>query len=110
MGNSDFDEAFNAMLASLKRTEEYINYRDKFAAIQHDESAKESVDRIRELNMRVSRMSEEEYERESEELSSQMEELCSDVRVADFILAEVDFSKLFQGIIDKIVSALDEEG
>ena len=43
MGNSDFDEAFNAMLASLKRTEEYINYRDKFAAIQHDEIGRAHV-------------------------------------------------------------------
>ncbi len=109
MGNADFDEAFEAMLDSLKKTDEFINYRNCFAAIQDDDTAKECVDRIRELNIKVSQMSEDEYERESEDMAARMEELCSDVRVFDFILAEVDFSKLFQHITDRIVGTLDEE-
>jgi hypothetical protein len=38
-----------------------------------------------------------------------MEELCSDSRVSAFILAEVDFSRLYQYVTDRIVSTLDEE-
>ena len=59
--------------------------------------------------MRVQEMSEDEYERESENIASRMEELCNDPRVGDFILAEVDFSKLFQYITEKLVGTLDEE-
>ena len=63
---------------------------------------------IRELNMSVQQMSEDDYERESENLASRMEELCSDSRVGDFILAEVDFSKLFQYITERLVGTLDD--
>ena len=57
---------------------------------------------------KTQQMSEEEYERESENLSARMEELCSDQKVGDFILAEVDFSKLFQYITERLVGTLDD--
>jgi cell fate (sporulation/competence/biofilm development) regulator YlbF (YheA/YmcA/DUF963 family) len=66
------------------------------------------VESIRELNVRVQDMGEDEYERESENIAARMEELCTDSRVSDFILAEVDFSRLFQYITDSIVKTLDE--
>ena len=109
MFSDEFEEAFECFLNKVKNTAEYINYKTTFNAIQDDDKALGCVESIRELNMRVMDMDEDEYERESESIASRMEELCSDSRVSDFILAEVEFSKMYQYITDKIVSALDEE-
>ncbi len=109
MFGDDFEEAFGSFLEKVRRTEEFLNYKATFEAIQDDEGAMGCVESIRELNMRVMDMDEDEYERESENIAARMEELCSDSRVSDFILAEVEFSKLYQYITDGIVSALDEE-
>ena len=109
MSNEHFERALEGLLVCLRTTEEYINYRRSFAAISDDEEAMSCVDRIRELNVSVQEMSEDEYERESDNISARMEELCSDSRVSEFILAEIDFSRLYQYISDRIVSTLDEE-
>ena len=109
MFSDEFEEAFESFLNKVKNTDEFINYKATFNAIQDDDKALGCVESIRELNMRVMDMDEDEYERESENIASRMEELCSDSRVSDFILAEVEFSKMYQYITDKIVSALDEE-
>ena len=108
MFSNEFEEAFEGFLDKVKNTEEYINYKATFRAIQDDEKAMGCVESIRELNMRVTEMDEDEYERESENIASRMEELCSDSRVSDFILAEVEFSKMYQYITDGIVATLDE--
>ena len=109
MSNERFERALDDLLEVLRNTEEYVNYRNTFSAIRDDEGAMECVDRIRELNVAVQEMSEDEYERESDNISAKMEELCSDSKVSDFILAEVDFSRLYQYITARIVSTLDEE-
>lgn len=108
MGNEALEAALNALVEQLREAEEYKNYRDRFEDIRNDPAALECVSHIRELNMRVQQMSEEEYERESENLAARMEELSSDPRVSDFILAEVDFSKLFQYITERLVGTLDD--
>lgn len=108
MGNEALEAALSALVEQLRETEEYRNYRDRFEDIRNDAAALECVSHIRELNMSVQQMSEEEYERESENLSARMEELCSDQKVGDFILAEVDFSKLFQYITERLVGTLDD--
>ncbi|MCR4807962.1 MAG: YlbF family regulator [Lachnospiraceae bacterium] len=108
MYTDDLEEALNDFLKVLRKTDEFTNYRARFAEIQDDEYAMGCVEKIRELNMQVMDLSEDEYERESENIAARMEELCSDSRVSSFILAEVDFSKLYQYITDSIVSALDE--
>ena len=108
MFSDEFEEAFESFLNKVKNTDEFINYKATFNAIQDDDKALGCVESIRELNMRVMEMNEDEYERESENIASRMEELCSDSRVSDFFLAEVEFSKMYQYITDKIVSALDE--
>lgn len=109
MGNDALEAALEELVRQLRLTEEFKNYRDRFEDIRNDKDALECVSHIRELNMRVQEMNEDEYERESENISSRMEELCNDPRVGDFILAEVDFSKLFQYITEKLVGTLDEE-
>lgn len=108
MGNEALEAALDALVKQLRETEEYKNYRDRFEDIRHDTEAMECVMHIRELNMSVQQMSEDDYERESENIASRMEELCSDSRVGDFILAEIDFSKLFQYITEKLVGTLDD--
>ena len=108
MFSDEFEEAFEGFLDKVKNTEEFINYKATFNAIQDDENAMGCVESIRELNMRVMDMDEDECERESENIALRMEELCSDSRVSDFILAEVEFSKMYQYITDGIVAALDE--
>ena len=109
MGNEALEAALEELVRQLRETEEFRNYRDRVEDIKNDRDALDCVSHIRELNMRVQEMSEEEYERESENIASRMEELCNDPRVGDFILAEVDFSKLFQYITEKLVGTLDEE-
>lgn len=109
MGNEALEAALDSLIEQLRQTEEFRNYRDRFENIKNDTSAMESVMHIRELNMQVQQMTEEEYERESENIASRMEELSSDSRVGDFILAEVDFSRLFQYITERLVGTLDEE-
>ena len=108
MFSDEFEEAFDDFLEKVRNTEEYVNYKATFKTIQDDEKAMGCVESIRELNMQVMDMDEDEYERESENIASRMEELCSDSRVSDFILAEVEFSKMYQYITDGIVATLDE--
>ena len=108
MFNERLEAALDNLIEEIRESEECRNYREKFDAVRSDDGAMDCIGRIRELNLSVSRMSEEEYERESENLSARMEELCSDSRVSDFILAEVDFSRMYQYITDKIVDLLDE--
>lgn len=108
MFDNDFEDALEGFINKVKGTDEFKNYKATFEAIQDDENLLGCVESIRELNMRVMNMDEDEYERESENIASRMEELCSDSRVSNFILAEVEFSKMYQYITDRIVSALDE--
>ena len=108
MGNAGLEAALERLVEQVRESEEYRNYRDTFEAIRSDENAMRCVSEIRELNMRVQDMNEDEYERESENLSMKMEELCSDTKVSDFILAEVEFSRLYQHITDSIVGTLDD--
>lgn len=108
MYSEQLESALNALVDQVRESEQCRNYREKFDVVNSDESAMDCIGRIRELNMKVQQMSEEEYERESENISARMEELCSDSRVSDFILAEVDFSRMYQYITDRIVSLLDE--
>lgn len=109
MGNDALEAALEELVRQLRETEEFKNYRNRFEDIKNDRDALDCVSHIRELNMRVQEMSEDEYERESENISSRMEELCNDPRVGEFILAEVDFSKLFQYITETLVGTLEEE-
>ncbi|MCR5358141.1 MAG: YlbF family regulator [Lachnospiraceae bacterium] len=108
MYSEQLEAALNALVDQVRESEQCRNYREKFDVVNSDEGAMDCIGRIRELNMKVGQMSEEEYERESENISARMEELCSDSRVSDFILAEVEFSRMYQYITDRIVSLLDE--
>ncbi|MCR5507840.1 MAG: YlbF family regulator [Lachnospiraceae bacterium] len=108
MYDDKLESALESLVERVRESEECINYRKRFDEVRNDEGAMDAVGRIRELNMSVQKMSEEEYERRSEEISGRMEELCSDSRVSDFILAEVDFSRMFQYITDRVVAVLDE--
>jgi cell fate (sporulation/competence/biofilm development) regulator YlbF (YheA/YmcA/DUF963 family) len=107
MNNEKLMDALDALIGQLKETEEFIKYKDTFSKVVNDEHAMECIASIRELSMRVQDMSEDEYDRESENISARMEDLCADSRVSDFITAEVEFSRLYQYITDSIVSALD---
>ncbi|MCR5420132.1 MAG: YlbF family regulator [Lachnospiraceae bacterium] len=109
MSNEAFERALDELIEQLVNTEEYMNYKDTFARVKYDAGALESINAIRELNMSVQEMSEEEYERESENIALRMEELLSSTKVSDFIIAEVDFSKLYQYITDRIIQTLDDE-
>lgn len=107
MDNEEFMDALDALIERLKETEEFIRYKETFGSVVNDEHAMECIASIRELSMKVQDMSEDEYDRESENISARMEDLCSDSRVSDFITAEVEFSRLYQYITDSIVGALD---
>lgn len=109
MYSREFEGALEDFLEKLRQTDEFINYKATYDAIQDDDHAMSCVENIRELNIRVMDMDEDEYERESENIAARMDELCSDSKVSRFFLAEVEFSKMYQYIIDRIVSELDEE-
>ena len=103
------EEALNNLIETLKTTEEYINYRKSYSAIEDDQEALNCVEGVRELNVRVAKMTEEEYNAESENIDRKMGELIVNPRVVDFIEAELDFSRLYQHITECIIDTLEEE-
>ena len=72
MFGEDFEEAFAIFLEKVRLTEDFRNYKATFAAIQDDDTAMGCVESIRELNMQVMDMDEDEYERESENIALRM--------------------------------------
>ena len=104
----NLDDAIEALMEELTKTEDYIEYKKCYEAIKDDYEAGKKVERIRELHMKVQGMSEDEYNRESENIYNEVDALCEDKKVVAFIEAETVFSKLYQRITERIISSLED--
>ena len=109
MINDALRKALDNLIDEIMKTEEYKNYRESSEEVKDDNDALDRIERVRELSIRVQEMSEDEYNRESENVSTRMEELCENPKVSRYIQSEVEFSKVYQYITERIISIVDED-
>ncbi len=109
MEDIKLEAAVESLVKELRKTEEYRNYYSALNSIRDDSEAEAKINEIRELSIRVQNYSEEEMNRELENIERRVEEIGSDPKIEDFMLAEAEFSKLYQSIVERIIGSLDEE-
>ncbi len=106
--NDKLSEALDALIVELKKTDIHSNYRKSIREIEGDSSAEASVNELRALSIKVQEFSEDEIDREIENIERRLEELCADNKVAEFMIAESEFSKLYQEIVARIIGSLED--
>ncbi len=110
ISESSMDNAIEGLVAQMRSTADYQNYKKQKETLRSYPELKERIEKLRELNCRMQNMPESEslYE-EGEKLEQQYEELCEDTRVYDFMQAELDFCRMFQDILARITAGIEFE-
>ena len=88
----------------LRECGEYKHYLEQKARIAQFPELKNSIYRLREINNLIQEVTDPETE---ENLRAEHEWLCSDVRVHDFMQAELDYCRMFQEIEAIMASELE---
>ena len=107
--NENLSEALDGLICELKKTEFFDNYYRCIREIEGDSEAEARVNELRALSIKVQEFSEDEINREIENIEKRLEELCSDNRVAEFMIAESEFSRLYQEIVARIINSLEDD-
>ncbi len=109
IGN-DIDSAVKNLIEEIKRTETYEQYRQQKEVVRQDAGTKAKIDELRALNYMIQNAPEDaDILNESERIEDELEELCEDSRVNDFMQAELDFCRLFQDILSQLAQGIDFE-
>ena len=109
IGNN-LDAAVNNLIDEMKQTEAYKQYQYQKNSIYTDPEAKSKIDELRALNLKIQNAPENvDILDESERVEEQLEEICEDSRVNDFMQAELDFCRLFQDILSQLAQGIDFE-
>lgn len=88
----------------LRECSEYKHYLEQKERILQFPELKNSIYRLREINNLIQEVTDPETE---ENLRAEYEWLCSDVRVHDFMQAELDYCRMFQEIEAIMASELE---
>ncbi len=107
--NEKLEKALNALIKQLLLTDEYVSYLKEKDRVGTDEECLEKIRRFRDLSEELQNLTDEQRFREGARIEAECENLCSDVRVLDFMEAEIDFVRLYQGIIHRIIKEIDIE-
>ncbi len=88
----------------LRECSEYKHYLEQKKRILQFPELKDRIYRLREINGLIQEVTDPETE---ENLRSEYEGLCSDVRIHDFMQAELDYCRMFQEIEAIMASELE---
>ncbi|MCR4658372.1 MAG: YlbF family regulator [Lachnospiraceae bacterium] len=107
--NQELDMAVSSLIKSLLDTPEYRTYLQEKSRVDGDEECLNKIRRFRELSYELQNCSDEQRMHEAARIEAESDALCNDVRVLDFMQAEVDFIRLYQDIIGRIIKEIDIE-
>lgn len=88
----------------LRECSEYKRYLEQKKRIRRFPELIKSIYRLREINGLIQEVTDPETE---DNLRSEYDWLCSDVRIHDFMQAELDYCRMFQEIEAIMASELD---
>jgi len=109
IGN-DLEAAVKNLIVEIKNSKTYLSYRKQKENINDDEELKLKIEELQRLNFMMQNSPEGPNSLEEQErLEQQFEDLCEDSRVNDFFQAELDFCRLFQDTLQRIVKDIDFE-
>ena len=103
------EQAVNALIERLLSSEEYVTYLREKERVGSDEECLKKIRRFRQLSDELQALSDEQRVREGARIEAECDSLCSDMRVLDFVEAEMAFVRLYQGVILKITKEIDIE-
>lgn len=103
------DRAVEALIEQLLLTTEYKTYLEMKGKIGDDEECLNKIRRFRQLSDELQNLSDEQRIREAARIEAECDDLCNDPRVLDFMQSEIDFVRLYQGIIGRIITEIDIE-
>ena len=107
---SDLEAAIKNLVETICRTTEYKTYSELKGIISRHPEKKEKIRNLREVNYRIQNMPEGiDILAEEERLEDEIEELCTDAVVNDFMQAELDFCRMFQDILSRVAQEIDFE-
>lgn len=88
----------------LRECSEYKNYLEQKKRIMQFPDLKGKIYRIREIYVQIQDVTDP---AEEENLRSEYEQLCDDVRIRDFMQAELDYCRMFQELEAIMAKELD---
>ena len=103
------DRAVELLIEQLLLTPEYKAYLGMRERIGDDEECLNKIRRFRQLSDELQNLSDEQRISEAARIEAESDALCNDPRVLDFMQAEIDFVRLYQGIIGRIITEIDIE-
>ncbi|MCR5107083.1 MAG: YlbF family regulator [Lachnospiraceae bacterium] len=101
------NEAVDILVERLFNTPEYQLYLHEKERVKGDEICIDKIHRYREITYELQNLSPERKFRDGKRLESELDELGRDVRVSDFLQAEVDFARIYQDIIKRILNRIE---
>ncbi|MBQ8970770.1 MAG: YlbF family regulator [Lachnospiraceae bacterium] len=103
------EQAVNALIEQLLSTDEYVSYLKEKDRVGTDEECMEKIRKFRRLSYELQNLTDEQRVHEGAKIEAECDNLCSDMRVLDFMEAEIAFVRLYQGIIRRIIKEIDIE-
>ena len=103
------EQAVNALIEQLLSTDEYVSYLKEKDRVGTDEECMEKIRKFRRLSYELQNLTDEQRVHEGARIEAECDNLCSDMRVLDFMEAEIAFVRLYQGIIRRIIKEIDIE-
>ena len=103
------DRAVEVLIEQLLLTPEYTTYLEMKGKVEDDEECLNKIRRFRQLSDELQNLTDEQRIREAARIEAECDALCNDPRVLDFMQSEIDFVRLYQGIIGRIITEIDIE-
>ncbi|MBQ7564530.1 MAG: YlbF family regulator [Lachnospiraceae bacterium] len=103
------EQAVKALIEQLLSTQEYVSYLKEKDRVGSDAECMDKIRRFRHLSYELQNLSDEQRVHEGARIEAECDNLCSDIRVLDFMEAEIAFVRLYQGIIHRIIKEIDIE-
>lgn len=104
------DEALEGLLAAIRESEEYLDYRRQREKIDRQPELKEQIYIYREKNFELQNSAQgEELLRRLEEFDKEYETFVENPLVSDFLEAELAFCRMMQDINLRIAEEIDFE-
>ncbi len=107
--NEELEQAVATLIDRLLTTQEYKAYLKYKERVSGDEECLNKIRRFRELSYELQNCSDERRMSEAARIEAECDALCGDFRVLDFMQAEIDFIRLYQSVISRIIEEIDIE-
>ncbi len=105
---TDINQATDEFIAALLDSEEYHNYRTELARVKQFPELKAKIDEFRRRNYELQARGDLDFDK-LDRFEKEYETFREDIRVADFLAAELDLCKAVQKISMRITDALQFE-